>query len=68
MPTLEQGGGKDGGEAEADDTLKHSVVICLGLSGPAGPMFAVCTFVLGMLMCSTKYKTETFEEEHFIAD
>lgn len=31
-------------------------------------MFAVCTFVLGMLMCSINYKTKTFEEEHFIAD
>lgn len=57
-----------GWNAEADDTLKHNVVICLGLSGPAGPMLAACTFVLGMLMCSINYKTKTFEEEHFIAD
>lgn len=42
-----------GCNAKADDTLKRGVVICLGLSGPAGPMFAVCTFVLGMFMCST---------------
>lgn len=49
-------------------TLKHSVVICCGLSGPAGPTFAVCTFVLGIFMCSINDKTKTLEEEHFIED